>query len=128
MKGRRVSGTLLFVGFRHPVVCGFPARCCLLLLVGHELIEKVARATITPAHHRINQMLHKKLLKSRSSREAFPGPRTVVPRPAIEESASGHRGSDSPLNYPDRTVPLMKTKAMSTTVVRQHDYKHAAGH
>jgi hypothetical protein len=61
MKGRRVSGNLLFV-----------------LLVRLRIDREVDRATITPVHHRISQMLLQETLKPRSSREAFPGPRTVT--------------------------------------------------
>jgi len=68
-----------------------------LLLVGHELIEKVDRATITPAHHRINQMLLQEAVEVSFKPRSLSGP-------AIEESAPGHRGSDPPLNYPHRTA------------------------
>ena len=74
-------------------------------------------------------MLHKEALKSRGSREPFRdleplcrGPRLSNQRPGIA----------API--PHSTIRtgllllLMKTKAMSPTVVRQHDYKHAAAH
>jgi len=123
MKGRRVSGNLLFVGF--------PAPCLSVLLEGYELIalcrlridRAVARATITPAHHRISQNAATKLQRSvevSSKPGSLPAPRTVVPRPAIEESEPGHRGSDSPLNDPDRPAAAAhEDKAMSPTVVLQ---------
>ena len=64
----------------HTVVCAF----------GRLRIDReVARATITPRITGSAKCCYKEALKSRGSREAFPGPRTVVPRPALEESAPG---------------------------------------
>jgi hypothetical protein len=48
MKGRRVSGTLLF--------CGVSGTLLSVAFGRSRIDREVARATITPAHHRISQM------------------------------------------------------------------------
>jgi hypothetical protein len=111
MKGRRVSGNLLF--------CGVSGTLLSVLLVGYELIERSPGQQSPPRITGSAKCCYKSLVEVSSKPGSLPAPRTAVPRPAIEESAPGHRGSDPHSTIRTDLLLLMKRKAMSPTVVLQ---------